>query len=404
MFRRRRYRRWRRWPRRRRRFKRHGWRRRHFRRRAVSRQTVHEWIPGRHRVVTVRGWEPLGNLCSTDTPKQEASPYHSVEPQTATGQWHGTWGKHYFTVQNLLLRAQARWNQWSDDWTTYDYIKFTGGAILIPPPSSTQFMINFDPYLQTTVLLYQEKNAEDKYIHPGILMHDPKTHIIFAANYMPRKRMYKIRIKPPPGWKGYQRFPDAMGYILTHWAWTWFSMNQAFFTTTGQGSVCAAEPWWSGNNYLQKWVDRSKYEDISASTGRNWGPFLPAKYGNYPETSLFFKYKLFFKLVGNAIWRPLPRNYLKDGLVDQPEGPTAGGEADSPTAHKKARKRISRPTSEADIRHSDLDSDGILTSPAYRRITYDHSRPKRRKLEDLQRLGSLYDRVQHVLAEFNLLK
>lgn len=360
-------------------------------------------IPRRHRTVWIRGWEPLGNLCTSDGPKIEATPYLAIEPQTegyGTGQWHGTWGKHYHTPNNLLQRAQARWNEWSDDWATFDYVFFAGAYITIPQPQHATLLMTFDPYLQTKIKSYQESNKEDLYIHPGILLNMPHTHIIFPFTKKHRQKFYKVKIKPPPGWAGYQRFPEAMGFILYHWAWTWCKFESAFFNEWGQPGVstCQQNPWWAANGYLNKWVNRTKYDsNTSTNQPRTWGPFLPAKPQAGLEESLFFFYKIKLKLAGDSIWRPVPSNFSRDGLVPEPGGPN---NAETKTYSKKKK----RPQDVSDIWPDDLDSTGILKDRAYNRITSSHPANKRRRVEKQRRLGSLYDRVYHVLSEFNLLK
>nr|QYD02251.1 ORF1 [Torque teno felis virus] len=396
-------RRWRRRPRRywrkRRRFPR--WRLRRRFRRTVRHRRVYENIPSRHRIIYVRGWEPLGNLCNSDKPTSEAKPYDSLEQPPGT--WHGTWGKHYFTVGNLLLRAAAFWNQWSDDWSSYDYVQFLYGKIFIVPDASAMWMINFDPYIQTNQLVPGGKNAEDAWVHPGIMFNTPHTHVIYPQTLFSRKRYYKIKIVAPPGWKGYQRFPDAMGYILTHWVWSWFDLRNAFIESGNRNpnDFCQAAPWWASNGMFDKWIDRSKYKDCSqAAEQKGWGPFLPCSVSaRFPETSLLFFYKLKFKFAGNSIWRPLPRNFKNDGMVPAPGGPPGDFKT------KKASKK--RPRHESDIWPEDLDSDGILTERALKRITGSHHDHVRRAMEDQansRRLRHISDKLHFILEQRGLLK
>nr|QYD02152.1 ORF1 [Torque teno felis virus] len=388
------------WRRRRRYGPRRRWRRR-ISEGTARPQKVRQWIPRRHRYVTVRGWEPLANLCMSDCSKDEASPYYSLE-EPSKGKWHGTWGKHYFTISNLLLRSAAYWNQWSDDWSGYDYVKFRGATITIPKDKLTQWMINFDPYIQHLEILGSKNNKEDRWVHPGILLNTPGTHLILPPTLYSRKDFYKIRVKSPPGWIGFQRFPEAMSYILFHWCWTWFSLQYAFHVPNyeQEQSTCEQEPWWSRNNNYNKWVDRQTYTACTSNIPeKTWGPFLPPKYGQTaPETSLMFFYKIKFTFSGNSIWRPLPRNFKNDGLVPTPPG--TGGAFKAQTTRKK------RPRDEADIWPDDLDSDGILKDGAYQRITGYHSRIKRCKMAvaNTRRLEYLHNRIRCVLSEHGLLK
>nr|QYD02137.1 ORF1 [Torque teno felis virus] len=371
------------------------------RRRTVRRRVVSEWVPGRHKTIWVTGWEPLGNICQGEMATTEAQPYKSLEPQDASGQWHGTWGRHYFTPQNLMLRARAYWNQWSSDWSSYDYIQFLGGYFKIPTTATCPWMINTDEYLQVKLKNYNPNVTEDRWDHPGILINNPKTHMIFPQTIFPRKRMYKIPIRPPPGWKGLERLPDANSFVCVHWMWTYFDPVRAFWDPSWNGTnvhTCQQEPWW-GTGKVDAWVDRKSYQSCSsAAQQKSWGPFLPCRYVLWPECSIFFLYKLKFRVVGTSIWRPLPRNTASDGLIPAPPG--TGGHHSETEANSKKR---TRPQSVYDIWPGDLDAQGILKEEALQRITGDYSRPKRPKLGDTRRLKYLATKLRDVLRQRGLL-
>nr|QYD02167.1 ORF1 [Torque teno felis virus] len=374
-------------------------------RRTVRRQPVSEWIPGRHRYITVTGWEPLGNLCFSDYAATEATPYASIEPQSNVGQWHGSWGRHYFTPGNLMTRAYVYWNKWSEDWGSFDYIKFVGGYVKIPQTATCPWMINFEEYLQVKLKDYNPPNTEDKWDHPGILLNDRKTHLIFPPNIYPRRTMYKIRIKPPPGWKGFQRLPDALGYVCCHWVWTWWDPTHAFYDI-GQDSssqhTCQQSPWWGGQakDKQPQWVDRTKYPPCSNNQQQqSWGPFLPCVYGKYPECSLFFLYKMRFKVVGNALWRRCRATLSDGGLVPPPPGQN-GHHAETQRASPKRK----RPESTYDVWPGDLDSEGILKEKALRRITGAYTRSKRQRLGDTRRLKHLAKKLRAILRQRGLLR
>nr|QYD02095.1 ORF1 [Torque teno felis virus] len=389
------------------------WRRGRWRsRRRVGYHSVLQHLPKRHKYITVRGWEPLGNVCVTDGAPAEATPYFSVEPQAnvSTAVWHGTWGHHYFTFNNLLQRSLARWNLFSGDWESYDYIMFLGGSIMIPQTSHIMWMINFDEYLQTKLVRYNEKSKEDHWGHPGILINTPKTHIIYPPYNYHRQRYYKVRIRPPPGWQGAQRFPEAMSYILCHWIWSWCDLENAFWDVRCQdtANVCEAAPWWAGNQYVAgKWVDRTKYDAPSCGVdkNKNWGPFLPQNImAKQYQCSLFFLYKLRFKLVGNALWRALPRQFQSQGMVPEPEGPNqpSVSEKHKSETEQSRKKKRKRPRSVYDIWPEDLDSDGIIKERALRRITGDCQRDEQPPLE--KRFKHLHDKLKLVLGRYKLLK
>lgn len=342
-------------------------------------------------------------MCASDAAKNEATPYASIEPQSGgQGVWHGTWGKHYFTLGNLLTRAKAYWCTWSDDWASFDYVGFRGGVIRIPQTSTVPWMINFDEYLETKLGTYNPTVHEDKWGHPGILLNQPKTHLIFPPSIYQRKFFYKIKIKPPPGWKGLHRFPEAFSYILCHWLWSWWDPKDAFwdiYSQTSTQDTCQAGPWWATNSKFDKWIDRSTYKPPTSPgqmPAENWGPFLPQAFGkNYPQCSLFFQYKLYFKVVGNSIWRPLPRDFLTQGLVPDPQ-PAPGN--DEPGTRKVSKKRH-RPQSEHDIWPGDLDSDGIIKEEALKRITGDSTGAERCELGGPRPLRHIAKKLRRLLLE-----
>lgn len=377
---RRRRRRWRRgryYPRYRRPLRRHRFWRRH---RQVRTLNVTENVPQRHRLVIVRGWEPLGNVCPGTGAKIQAEPYAAVEPALGgQGKFQGTWGFHYFTLANLLNRAYANWCTFSDNWSSFDYIKFLRMNVRIIPTLGQTWMINFDQYLQTKNVLSGEQNNENQWIHPGVLLNTPKTHIIFNPAKFKRRRLYKIPIKPPPGWKGYERLPGAMDYVLTHWSWTWCDLENAFYdwcpcNNTSDRTQCVANPWWGVTNRSNQWVNRTKYADCIKGQSKNetWGPFLPGNNCERPAFSAYFLYTIYFKFAGDSLWRPLPTSFNREGMVPPAPGPP-NTKADSRKSSHKRR----RPQDTGDIWPGDLDADGILTTPALKRIAGDHTRPER---------------------------
>lgn len=338
--------------------------------------------------------------------KTEAQPWRAVDPQGGIkpGQWQGTWGKHYFTAANLQRRAQAYWCQWSEDWQTYDYIKFCGAVVKIPQTAPCSWMINFDQYLAVQLKDYTPKNAEDEWGHPGILLNNPKTHIIYPPSIYMRKKYYTTKIPAPAGWKGYQRLPAAETFIFFHYLWSWWDPLHAFYNygEPGQQDKCNQNPWWGGTAYnkLPLWVDRQKYDVCSSDQSKEetWGPFLPCAYKGSPECSLFFQYKIKLKVVGNAIWRPVPRNIDTEGLA-----PDAPGRQSSSQTFSTHRKRP-RPQDEADIWPGDLDSTGILKETAFQRIVGAHHGDKRRRLGREGRIRHIAGILKSVLQQRGLIR
>nr|QYD02422.1 ORF1 [Torque teno felis virus] len=376
----------------------------HWKRRVSSIRNVKEYVPRRHRYLYIRGWEPLGNLCSSDYASSEATPYTSVEPQGSGAVWHGTWGRHYFTLANLQLRANAFWNRWSEDWSGFDFVQFMGGTIKIPQTAPVPWMINFDEYLQVKLKDYNPPQSEDLWVHPGILLNDPKTHIIFPPATYKKRKFYSIRVNAPPGWKGFARLPDGESFVRPFiGCWTLVVIRLAFYNepdSTSTQDACPIAPWWASNNNLNRWASRKTYKqcsDVTQLDDKSWGPFLPCKYNGFTECSLFFQYRLKFKLAGYSIWPTVPSNLVSNGLVPQPPG------VDGPQTERSTKKR-NRPQDESDIWPGDLDSDGLLTERAFKRIAGHHSRPFRRQLEQRRRLRHIAEKLTRILSDRGLIK
>nr|ASA48493.1 ORF1 [Torque teno Leptonychotes weddellii virus 1] len=412
-WRRRRYPRWHRWR-----------RRRHLRPRTAS---VRYYPSRRRKRISVRGWEPLGNVCPGIPASSEATPYKDLDVESldifdeeGTGQWQGTWGHHFFTFNALLRRSQYYFNTFSSDWEGYDYLRFLGGKIWIPRMPGFTWMFGVDSSIQSNP---KESGPEEKYkwektwIHPGILLNRPGTKLMISTVQAHNRSFFRqIGVKPPAAWEGNYRMDVAKDFLLFHWYWTVCNMTSSFYDfycqrkrLKDQPDQCIQRPWFMGEksqwqnkskfqptnlaqklhdnlqkrSYVDKraaWVNRTLYEksdctNTPLSTSHipgnfhNWGPFLPQSVlldiatGN----SLYFRYKLFFEVSGDTLYRRLPSHPCKDSVI-----PPAPGTSDDPcpqvSTHSILKKR-KPPPSIYDILPGDLDEDGIITERAYERIT-----------------------------------
>lgn len=349
----------------------------------------------------------MGNVCTSDTATNRASPYCSIETGgdcKPNGMWHGTWGFHFHTMQNLIQRANVRWCRFSQGIDGYDFLKFVGGYIYIPQNQDLNFMFNADPFWMGSILNKNdsEKDKEETWIHPGYMMHAPGTHWILSRRLLHRRGLYKIKIKPPSHWESYTSIKGAFDWILWLWYWTWWDPERAFFNPCGdnQSTECAAEPWWAMNNDKQNWVDRSQYQKTQP---KNWGPFLPQVQCSGNSSSFWFYYKLKIKLGGESLWTPVPRNPITQGFI--PSAPGFNGDGGQVQPHTITAHRQPRPWTHHDLLPFDLDSDGIVTDEALERITRgtpeDGPPVKRRKLERGGKRPPKYlsRRAQHILLE-----
>nr|WCS65857.1 ORF1 [Torque teno Leptonychotes weddellii virus 1] len=414
----------------------HHWpyhRRRRYHR---SRTATVRYYPSRRRKrISVRGWEPLGNICPGDAASAEATPYLDLDQEdynieTANqavgpnwGQWHGQWGHHFFTLRNLLLRAKYYFNYWSGDWEGYDYIAFKGGKIWLPRMPGFSWIFYLNPSVQSNP---KEKESEMKYkfdttwVHPGILLNRPGGRIMISTFQQPYRSFFRrLNVKPPSGWEGVYRIDLAMDFLLFHWSWTTCNLTSSFFDfycqrKRNQGESinadkCTQRPWFMGeksqwdqigihknttpykmphdtiNNINARkqdtrsaWVNRKRYiksDCLNTATPsntpanfHNWGPFLPqnvlidANAGN----SLYFRYKLYFKVSGDSLYRRLPSQPCKDAVI-----PPAPGSDPNPCGEVQTRSILKKrtPATIYDILPGDLDEGGLLTDRAYRRIT-----------------------------------
>nr|WCS65473.1 ORF1 [Torque teno Leptonychotes weddellii virus 1]WCS65477.1 ORF1 [Torque teno Leptonychotes weddellii virus 1] len=385
--------------------------------------TVRYYPSRRRKRISVRGWEPLGNICPKDSARAEATPYKDldIEPYDVTteqqckGQWHGQWGHHYFTFRSLLLRASYYFNYWSGDWEGYDYLSFKGGYLWLPRMPGFSWMFYLDPAIQSNP---KEEEPEGKYkadktwVHPGIYLNRPGARLILSTLQSRGRNFYRrMKIRPPSAWEGNYRMDAAMDYLLFHWSWSTCNVTSPFYdfycqNKNGQNAdQCEQCPWFIHdpnfeklkdktymteskniydkiNEYKQDqraaWVNRKKYvksdcsnsgtDQLAPGNFHNWGPFLPQNVLLSYQTgySLYFRYKLFFQVSGDSLYRRLPSAPCKNTVF-----PPAPGTTDNPCGEIQARPILKKrkPASIYDILPGDLDEGGLLTDRAYRRIT-----------------------------------
>lgn len=336
-------------------------------------QTVRQTRPRRRKTIIIQGWEPLGNICSNDTPKSRATPYCSLEKGASdcknSSQWHGTYGYHWHTLYNLILRSRARWCRFSSDWESYDYIQFGGGTIWLPQTQDHTYMFNAQPYWLSQHFVDSAKNQksnEETWVHPGYLIHAPGTRTVRSRRLAHYPRMKKYRIKVPTSWEGWIPIKDAINYVMYFWAWTWCDLERAFFDPCTDPSVCMTEPWWGLAPDQMNWVDREKYDTPGGQNKKNWGPFLPEKNCSGQETSLWFLYRLKIRVAGESIWAPVPRDPVEQGYI--PSAPSRGS-SNQIQPYTGDPRRGTRPWATHDLLPTDVDSDGIITDEALGRIT-----------------------------------
>ncbi|ASA48761.1 ORF1 [Torque teno Leptonychotes weddellii virus-2] len=383
--------------------------RRHFRHRYAA---VRYCPSRRHKKLVVSGWEPLGNVCATTTVCSEAKPYKILEckeseiQQVANqmnkdGEWNGSWGHHWFSFAGLLARSQYFFNTFSTDWRSYDYLQFLGGYVWLPRQMYLDWMFYIDYDLQDKVTgekMDMYKNSKT-WFHPAILLNRRGGIIVGSPHRFGIKTMFRrLKVKPPANWEGLYNLPDALHYIFFHWVWTWIDLEQSFMDSDwvkhirsgdiGSQKPCEDVPWFLGGIETKQptvqqgfdkrasWVDREKYcckkqrnfSDPMDNYGR-WGPFCPYVYGMpYNQSrSLWFKYKFFFKLSGDSVYRRPPTSEAEE-LV--PEAP--GQQQNGPKQQIPSSSILKRPLTPSDILPGDLDSDGCIKESPLRRIISSH--------------------------------
>nr|ASA49065.1 ORF1 [Torque teno Leptonychotes weddellii virus 1] len=385
------------------------------------------YYPSRRRKrISVRGWEPLGNICPTDSASAEATPYKDLDvppykvenTEQCKGQWHGQWGHHYFTFRSLLLRANYYFNYWSGDWEGYDYLSFKGGYIWLPRMPGFSWMFYLDPAIQSNPTEDEPEGkykADKSWVHPGIFLNRPGARLMLSTLQSKGRNFYrKLKVTPPSNWEGNYRMDVAMDYLLIHWSWTTVNVTSPFYDFWCQNKAgridadqCNQCPWWIADKEFSKyrnesfmtgqgadklyeeinkfhqdsrsaWVNRKKYiksdctntggKDKAPANFHNWGPFLPQNVLLSYQTgySLYFRYKLYFKVSGDSLYRRLPSTPCTDTVF-----PPAPGTSKNPCPEISPRSILKkrRPPSIYDILPGDLDEGGLLTDGAYRRIT-----------------------------------
>nr|WCS65869.1 ORF1 [Torque teno Leptonychotes weddellii virus 1] len=405
------------------------WRRRHHRPRTA---TVRYYPSRRRKRISVRGWEPLGNVCPTTIASSEATPYIDLdkedydifkdEQKSNHGKWEGSWGHHFFTFRSLLHRSRYYFNYWSGDWEGYDYVAFLGGWIWLPRMPYFSWMFYLDNSIQSNP---KQDDPEKKYqsekswVHPGILLNRPGARLMLStAQSAGRSFFRRQRVRPPAAWEGNYRIDVARDFLLFHWSWTTCNMTAAFYDFYCQrkrmathNDTCPQVPWFMGEgdawnkamnfpraswatplkdfqstlaafkaDTRSAWVLRKNYiksdcvntdqatESHAPSNFHNWGPFLPQNVVLDTSTgqSIYFRYKLYFKVSGDTLYRRLPSTPCKGSVI-----PPAPGFKDGPCPEIQARPILKKrtPPTIYDILPGDLDEGGLLTDRAYRRIT-----------------------------------
>nr|WCS65437.1 ORF1 [Torque teno Leptonychotes weddellii virus 1] len=398
--------------------------------------TVRYYPSRRRKRISVRGWEPLGNICPSDSARSEATPYIDLDKDSVnifeedsgqggpgTGaQWHGQWGHHFFTFYSLLIRSKYYFNYWSSDWEGYDYLQFLGGYIWLPRMPSFSWMFYLDSSIQSNPkddTIPENKYKFDKsWVHPGILLNRPGSRILLSTIQSRGRSLFrKMKVRPPAGWEGTYRMDVAQDYLLFHWSWTTVNLTSSFYDFYCQrkrpndvNSLCISNPWFMGEKTLYEkvqgqggpsneaknfsaklkqnlnqyksdsraaWVNRKLYvksecknfstaNDLPANF-HNWGPFLPQNvlfdlsFGN----SVYFRYKLYFKVSGDSLYRRLPSVRCKDNVIPPCPGFT---ENNCPEIQARSILKKRKIASIYDILPGDLDETGHLTERAYERI------------------------------------
>ncbi|AHA86839.1 ORF1 [Seal anellovirus 2] len=415
--RRRRFPRWRRYRRYWRPF--HHWRRRRRFHHRHGTASVRYWRSSRNKTIVVRGWEPLGNICPGSDASKEATPWEVLdkdyedtktkgkESDCAKSCWSGTFGGHFFTFKLLLQRAKIRLCQFSSDWNGWDYLEFKGGYIWLPRLAGLQWMFNKDHSIKnpTETKEGQELAAAKSWTHPGVWLNRRGPIIMHDPNLFPSHRGFRrLKVKPPTGWEGHYSLPAVMNYIFFQWFWTALDMQHAMYDywcvkqnpTAEHTKICCQVPWWAaqiddtwrpkyadddpaktcGGDVRELWTDRENYLQSKCNTNQartdqnnipantqNWGPFLPQSFVRPGEAgfSLWFKYKFYFQLSGDSVYRQQPHT---DPKVVIPRAPKAKN-----TLTGEVQPGPERPQDPWDILPGDLDRHGILKERAYRRIT-----------------------------------
>nr|WCS65757.1 ORF1 [Torque teno Leptonychotes weddellii virus 1] len=310
-------------------------------------------------------------------------------------------------------------------WEGYDYLRFLGGYIWIPRMQYISWIFGLDSSIQSNPKEEGEPEAKYKYektwVHPGILLNRPGNRLMLSTSQSGNRPFFrKIKVTPPAAWEGNYRMDVAKDFLLFHWYWTVCNMTASFFDffcqrqrPKGAPDSCIQTPWFMGEketlnsvsswfgsaapylnarklkenlekrkdyvDFRAAWVNRELYiksDCVNAPSANavppnfhNWGPFLPqsVQLDTSIGNSIYFRYKLFFQVSGDTLYRRLPSKPCKDAVI-----PPAPGTSDDPCPEIQTRsilKKRPRPKTIYDILPGDLDESGILTERAYERIT-----------------------------------
>lgn len=372
-------------------------RRRHFHWRKWRRtEVLREHRPRKTKWITVTGWEIMGHVGSALSWVKSGQDYslhvrrnikntvkvdhlskmgitNDNKAQGASAcdfkDFCGGYGEAQFTLAGLVQRSRACMARFSESLGGYDWIKFIGGSVTLPPSHEVNYLFRWDNHRGGND---KEREIENVWNHPANMLLFPMTVIVESIERTKCCKWRRIKFKPPPAFEGWWDKDVFATFILGGYQWTTIDLDNplglAPYTQNVQTLTTQYKnEWFKKKGPCPEWIDRSKYNkdfnesNTIATSWLDWvwgslttdkvpkySPFCPPVYPTQNPQTLWFKYKFHFK-VGGA--------NLENRFEEYP-------------IHEVNQPPQTCPTScSACINPEDLDSDGLLTERAYRRIT-----------------------------------
>lgn len=288
-----------------------------------------------------------------------------------------------------MQRAQLGMARFSESMAGYTWIKFKGAFFQLVPSNEVDYIFRLQNHAPGTDT---ERRDEISWIHPGTLLLLPGSKIVESIKRTKCCKWKHIKYRPPPLYEGWYDIENFASYILVAYEWSTISVNNPMGippykisnSDTSQDQAGDVEnQWWKDGNKCNAsgfhpplWLNRTEYnKNFNNQTGGFWdqiwktkpkcSPFCPPVFTTEHANTLWIRYKFWFQVGGTTLENQIPEYPLKE--VEPPPS-----------------KCPSSCTTCIDPKE-DLDSDGILTETALKRIIGGDNK-KHRLLAKLKRI------------------
>lgn len=353
---------------------------------------VYAPAPKKTKIITYRGWEPLGYCGSIFTigsnDGKVNSRYTIANNRAVDGldyylttdkqnkikvdNFGGGWGTGSFNLQSLMLRVKRGICRPSDSFEGFDRFRFISCKVLLIPALSIDYLFRFNHSLAMDT---HDRERQRNWIHPLMMLLTPGCKVVQSLQRNTRGK-----------WK--KAFCRRTGSISNKWQDIWKGSLNAFFSydwsTVDLNNPFGLPDFQSSanefhNRWLKEpqagWANRRKWDEAfvgSSQEGKEWwrildwtslttnhkpeyGPFCPPVFPSEETNAFYFFYKIKLQFGGTH-----------EFLITNP-GDYGNEVPPTPNITREDIIHVQDPTYAK--YPEDYDSNGILTDAAFSRIT-----------------------------------